>query len=874
MIKNNIKNYFIMSVLILSASYMVGNHAFATSTPNLGTAGNYVILSGAGPSTGVITNGVSGQLISGGNVGHNSTEDFPFTFTSGFGDVHHSETLGTTTTLGTPIGDAHAALTSIGTYIGGITTGTIGACTYTSNAAIDLSTDTTHGPVRVFAPGIYCIDGAVNTDATTTINFTGTGPWIFKINGAITFAANTAENFLGTGGVNANAGNLFWAPTGGLATTGSTTQFAGTVLAGPAAITTGPVCTCTNARFISESAITIGAGANTFSLPITVTLTSITVANPANKLSFTVGDTLDLTGLTVTETFSDLSTSTITPTSVTGFNSTVLATNQVLTIHVGSHTATYTINVVAGPPVTTDLGTANSFAVLGYSTVTNDPTLGTGTIITGDLGLSPHTITSITGFPPGTVTGTIHAADPTAAQAQINALTMYNTLSSATCTTVEPLVANIGSGQTLSPGVYCFPTSVAITGTLTLNGGGIYIFKIGTTLVTFTDSNVVLTGGADASNIFWQVGSSATLAAPGSLGTSPKSFSGTIIASQSISETGGTTGTILAVDGRLLALNGAVTFASSTTVNVPLAPLQFHASESPTPSKYHPSLGGVEGQTFSDGLKINGHVFDVSKFHDVVPQQALALDKPSTISIKQGLTRGSPFWQHAMIFMNFGGKDTITGNADTWISVDRTDGLQVHDPNGFVTKVSVKNDFIAYGMTTTFTFTPVKQMSDSNMIIRVWDNQLRQTDAFVEGAIVLGDAPTPAIPMQKPDWIQVFSNLKAADNAVESAGFVKPVLFAHISTTSQVWTAANTGHILWFFDTKDAQVALINYDINGNMVSEQAEKLVKVSTITMGKDTSYAGNHLSSQNVDEMNQAKAQQELNAVQTMQRLGYHP
>jgi hypothetical protein len=176
-------------------------------------------------------------------------------------------------------------------------------------------------------------------------------------------------------------------------------------------------------------------------------------------------------------------------------------------------------------------------------------------------------------------------------------------------------------------------------------------------------------------------------------------------------------------------------------------------------------------------------------------------------------------------------------------------------------------------MTTTFTFTPVKQMSDSNMIIRVWDNQLRQTDAFVEGAILLGDAPTPAKPMQKPDWIQVFSNLKDADNAVESAGFIKPILFAHISTTSQVWAVPNTGHVLWFFDTKDAQVALINYDINGNMVNENAEQLVKAPTITIGKDTSYAGNHLSRQNVDEMNQVKVQQELNAVQTMQRLGYH-
>jgi len=869
MLKNNITNYLIISVLILSASYMVGNHAFATST-DLGTASNYAILSGN--SSGVITNGVTGQLISG-NVGHTGTETPPssFTFASSFSDVSSSVTLGNMATLGTPIGDAHAVFTNIGTVgvNGTHAVSTSGlACTFTFlNGAIVLSTDTTHGPIGVYTPGVYCINGAPSI-GTAGITLNGAGTYVFKSSGSLTSVSGSHVSF--TGG--ADAGNLFWVPSD--ASLGATSQFAGTILSGAGAITLGADTDLNQGRLISESAITIKGGAHIITIP--VTLSTIAITAQPTILSFTVGDTLDFTGLGVTGTFSDFSTSAVTPTSVTGFNSTIPASNQVLTVHVGSHTATYTINVVAGPPTTTNLGTASSFAVLGHSTVTNDPTLGDRTVITGDLGLWSGI--SITGFfptplGPGTVLGTIHTTDPIAMQAQADALTMYNILSSATCTTVEPLVADIG-GQTLSPGVYCFPTSAAITGTLTLNGGGIYIFKIGSTLTTLTDSNVVLTGGADALNVFWKVGSSATLAAPGSVGTSPNSFIGTVIAQSSISETGGTTGTILAVEGRLIALTGAVTFASSTTVNVPLAPLQFHASESPIPSRYHPSLGGVEGQTFSDGLKINGHVFDVSKFHDVVPQQALALDKPSTISIKQGLTRGSPFWQHAMIFMNFGGKDTKTGNADTWISVDKNDGLQVHVPNGFVTKVSVKNDFIAYGMTTTFTFTPVKQMSDSNMILRVWDNQLRQTDAFVEGAIVLGDAPTPAIQMQKPDWIQVFSNLKAADNSVESAGFVKPILFAHISTTSQVWTEPNTGHVLWFFDTKDAQVALINYDINGNMVSEQAEQLVKASTITMGKDTSYAGNHLNSQNVDEMNQAKAQQELNAVQTMERLGYHP
>lgn len=196
---------------------------------------------------------------------------------------------------------------------------------------------------------------------------------------------------------------------------------------------------------------------------------------------------------------------------------------------------------------TTTLGTASNFAVLGGTTVTN-----TGpTIVIGDLGVSSPGV-ACTGFIGctttglGTVTGTIHVGDPVANQAHADAATAYGVLAGTTCTTIEPTVADIG-GQTLTPGVYCFPSSAAITGTLTLDGSGAYIFIIGSTLITASNSNVVLTNGATASDIFWVVGSSATL------GTNSV-LEGTVIAFTSITATTGTT-----VNGRLLAINGAVT---------------------------------------------------------------------------------------------------------------------------------------------------------------------------------------------------------------------------------------------------------------------------------------------------------------------------
>ncbi|MHB8603298.1 MAG: ice-binding family protein, partial [Nitrosotalea sp.] len=1054
-----------------------------------------------------------------------------------------------------------------------------------------------------------------------------------------------------------------------------------------------------------------------YTINVLLQLFSITITHPATKLSYTVGDALVTTGLVVNGTFSDGSTSVVTPTSVTGFNSSAPVTGQVLTIHVGSHTTTYLINIVAASPAPINLGTASTFGVLGSSTVTTTTSGTVHTVITGDLGLYPGT--SVTGFSSSstlgtgstaltspfdalaTISGTVNIANTIANNARNDATTAYTILQGATCTTNYVGSTDLGT-LTLTPGVYCTPSGFSINSgqTLTLNGSGLYIFKAGSTLVTATDANVVLTGGATAGNVFWQVGSSATLANPS---TGVKTFPGTVIAQASISVTGSLASpALLNVNGRLIALTGAVTFAdgahvmvpsvpditnptisvvspldgsvinqnhfaisgtaadnvlvhnvtvtvngtlvpvtgtvtwstdsgiltngtytivatafdtsgnsASKTIHVtvntvvistpgtsitsatgagpiisvtdhghftsftplsesslptvgkpvgesfpygflsfnvagltngqtihvtqtypapipanakywkveggvwtdatslisisgntltltitdggfgdsdgvangmitdpsgigilppinlgatdtfgilastytntspgtsitgdlgyttgpavnpvifgtthiadstysqagtdegstlvalnaltcnfsfgsvtnlsllsqplvpgvyciasaqsigtagitlngagtyvfrstgaldtavnshvtltgganafnvfwtpgagttlgansvfagtdiddsgitvgstvsvtgrllafggtvstdvdtisvpsaPVAPLQFQmASGSNSPSESRPSLGGVLLQTFNDGLRINGHVFDVSKFHNPVPQQVLPLDKQVSITVKQGLTRGSPFWQHAMLFMNFNGKDTTTGNADTWISIDKTDGVQVHDPNGFVTNVGIHNGFDAYRMNTTFTFTPVKQMSDSNMIIRVWDDKLSQTDAYVDGAIVFGDVPATVAPMVKPDWIQVFTTMSDADNVIENAGFVKPALFSHISTTNQVWTQPNTGHILWFYDTKDLQVARVIYDASGNVMGETVEPLINATSI-MAKDMSYAGNHLNRQNDDAMKQALAQQASNAAQTIERLGY--
>jgi hypothetical protein len=193
------------------------------------------------------------------------------------------------------------------------------------------------------------------------------------------------------------------------------------------------------------------------------------------------------------------------------------------------------------------LGAAGSFAVLGASTVT---CTGPSSIV-GDVGVSPGS--AITGFPPCELTGTFHSADAVSLQAQASGTTAYNDLKGATCD-VDLTGKDLG-GMTLSPGVYCYSSSAELTGTLNLSGGGIYIFQIGSTLTTASASSVLINNPqpCDASSdVFWQVGSSATL------GTTT-AFAGNILALASITMTTGAT-----LDGRAIALNGAVTMDTNT----------------------------------------------------------------------------------------------------------------------------------------------------------------------------------------------------------------------------------------------------------------------------------------------------------------------
>ena len=238
---------------------------------------------------------------------------------------------------------------------------------------------------------------------------------------------------------------------------------------------------------------------------------------------------------------------------------------------------------------------AANFTVMAGSAITNTGS----TVITGNLAISPNKASSVTGFPPGLVTGAKDEDNAVAIKAQTDLVTTYNDAKHATPFRNMSGV-NLG-GKTLTPGVYHFSSSAQLTGTLTLNGegrsGSLFIFQIGSALTTASHSRVALIGEASSCHVFWQVTSSATLGT----GTS---FQGNLIALTSITMT---TGATIGVGGghnggRALARNGALTLDSNvirpptgicTTASTTSSPTPSTPSSGAAPIGFAPALIGA-----------------------------------------------------------------------------------------------------------------------------------------------------------------------------------------------------------------------------------------------------------------------------------------
>jgi tetrahydromethanopterin S-methyltransferase subunit B/cytoskeletal protein CcmA (bactofilin family) len=276
------------------------------------------------------------------------------------------------------------------------------------------------------------------------------------------------------------------------------------------------------------------------------------------------------------------------------------------------------------------LGAATTFAILAASTVTN----AGSTTVNGDIGLSPGI--SVTGFPPGTVNGTIHVGTPAAVQAQLDLTTAYNDAAGRTVGAIL-LAGNLG-GRTLTPGLYTSTSSLEISsGDLTLDAQGdanaVFIFQIASSLVTTSNRQVILRGGARAANVFWQVGSSATL------GTFSV-FKGNILALASI-----TVATGAAVEGRLLARTAAVTLdANIIGVAIPA-------------DTTAPTVSAIVPGNAATGVAISGNV--AAAFSEAMDPSTIT---PVTFTVQEGTTAVVGAVTYAGVTATFNPVSTLAPN--------------------------------------------------------------------------------------------------------------------------------------------------------------------------------------------------------------------
>jgi hypothetical protein len=373
--------------------------------------------------------------------------------------------------------------------------------------------------------GATAITGAVTVDPSNTVaTFTPAAP----LGDSLVYTATITTGATDPAGHALAADHVWTFTTGAMVATSP-----------PRVIFTNPANLATNVSITKRPTATFSQAMN----PTTITSATFTLSNGATPIAGLV--TYD--AATNTAMFSpaaplDLDT-VFTGTITTGAKDTggrALAQSYVWT---------FTTGACSQGPI--DLKSAGGFVVLAGSTVTS-----TGaTSVTGDLGVSPGT--AVTGFPPGILVGTQHAGDPTAATAIADLTTAYNDAAGRSLCAVT-VAGNLG-GMTLAPGLYKSTSSLAISsGNLTLDaqgdGDAVFVFEMASTFTTTSGRQVILTNGAKAANVYWQVGTSATL------GTTSV-MAGTIMADQAITlETGAT------LNGRALARIGAVALDTNTIV--------------------------------------------------------------------------------------------------------------------------------------------------------------------------------------------------------------------------------------------------------------------------------------------------------------------
>jgi len=395
-----------------------------------------------------------------------------------------------------------------------------------------------------FTNTVVATSGSITGSATVTVT-TGALATITVTPNPVTLAITTTQQFTAVGR-DAGGNVVAIAPAWTIVAGGGTITGAGLFTAGTVPGTYTNTVTATSGSVSGTATVTVTTGPLA---TITVSPNPGTMVTNGSQQFSAVGTDAGGNVVAFLPTWSVVAgggtiggTGLFTASFTTGtFTNTVRATS-------GGINGSATVIITVAPPAGPSLGTAASHGIVAGTAIT----CVAGTV-GGDISVSPGT--AITGFGPCLVTGTTHAADATALAAQAGVTSAFGALADMTCTAAA--AADLG-GTTLLPGVHC-GGAVGVTGTVTLDGNGnsnaIFVIRATSTLITA--GSVVLQNGAHAQNVFWWVGSSATLGAG-------SAWAGNVIAQVSITLNDGTS-----LLGRALARTGAVTLGTGNTISLP-----------------------------------------------------------------------------------------------------------------------------------------------------------------------------------------------------------------------------------------------------------------------------------------------------------------
>ncbi|MFZ3003106.1 MAG: Ig-like domain-containing protein [Undibacterium umbellatum] len=396
-------------------------------------------------------------------------------------------------------------LLATGTYSDGSSANITNSVTWSSgvNAIATVNTSGLVSGVSAGSTPVVAISGSKSGSAMLNVLPAATLNTITVTPAAPTIAINGAQSFVATGnfsdGSSVNISNsVTWATANAAVATVSVNGVASGLSGGTAAITASFSGKLGSASLVVAPALTLTS----------ISLAPVSATAPAGSLQ----------QLTATGTYSNASTSNISNTVswVSSANSvaTVSSSGQVMAIAAGvtnisatqgAQTVTTSFTVTAAPVASINLGSAASFAVLAGTSITNNS--GGTTLVSGDVGSTSQTVDPVqtagfSNYKSGAILNTA-LADLQVAIADAN---------SRTCTVNVPGGIDLG-GLTFTPGVYCYAGAITITGTFTLNGPGLYLFRSSSTLNTLANSIVALNGGATAASVFWVPAASTTLGA-------------------------------------------------------------------------------------------------------------------------------------------------------------------------------------------------------------------------------------------------------------------------------------------------------------------------------------------------------------------------